>query len=64
PCIFNLEDLHYLLELINHCPDWFLDKLTTLMRHNRYIAVHYSTIHRELKRAGISLKKLRKIAKE
>lgn len=64
PCIFNLEDLHYLLELINHCPDWFLDELTTLMRHNRYIAVHYSTIHRELKRAGISLKKLRKIAKE
>lgn len=64
PRIFNLEDLHYLLELINHHPDWFLDELTTLMRHNRYIAVHYSTIHRELERAGISLKKLRKIAKE
>ncbi|KAG2742841.1 hypothetical protein P692DRAFT_20749421 [Suillus brevipes Sb2] len=31
PHIFNLEDLHYLLELINHCPDWFLDELTTLM---------------------------------
>ncbi|KAG1838897.1 hypothetical protein DFJ58DRAFT_718646 [Suillus subalutaceus] len=36
PCIFNLEDLHYLLELIHH----------------------------QLARAGISLKKLRKIAKE
>lgn len=58
PRIFNLEDLHYLLELINHRPDWFLDELTTLMRHNCYIAVHYSTIHRELEWAGISLKKL------
>ncbi|KAG2029105.1 hypothetical protein BDR03DRAFT_1051553 [Suillus americanus] len=27
----NLKDLHYLLELIHHHPDWFLDELTTLM---------------------------------
>lgn len=64
PCVFNLQDLHYLLELIRHRPDWFLDELTTLMRHNRYISVHYSTIHPELSQAGISLKKLRKIAKK
>ncbi|KAG2041272.1 hypothetical protein BDR03DRAFT_856825 [Suillus americanus] len=31
PHIFNLKDLHYLLELIHHHPDWFLDELTTLM---------------------------------
>jgi len=31
---------------------------------NRFISVHFSTIHCELQRAGISLKKLRKIAQE
>jgi transposase len=64
PHILNLEDLHYLLELVHHRPDYFLDKLTNLMESNCFISVHYTTIHRELVRAGVSLKKLRKIAKE
>ena len=34
------------------------------MESNHFISVHFSTIHRELQRAGVSLKKLRKIAKE
>ena len=34
------------------------------MESNRFILVHFSTIHRELQCAGVSLKKLRKIAKE
>jgi hypothetical protein len=45
-------------------PDWFLDELTGLMLRNRFVATHYTTIHQELYRAGVSLKKLRKIAKE
>ena len=32
--------------------------------NNRFISVHYITIHRELCRAGVSLKKLKKIAAE
>ncbi|KAF8833274.1 hypothetical protein BDN67DRAFT_939210, partial [Paxillus ammoniavirescens] len=29
--MFNLDDLHYLIELVRHRPDWFLDELTSLM---------------------------------
>ncbi|KIJ62778.1 hypothetical protein HYDPIDRAFT_71828, partial [Hydnomerulius pinastri MD-312] len=64
PQSLNLEDLQYLIELMHHCPDWFLDELAGLMQQNRFISVHYTTIHRELMQAGISLKKLCKIAKE
>jgi transposase len=64
PRIFNLGDLQYFLELVQHSPDWFLDELTRLMQQNRFISIHYTTIHRTLARAGISLKKLHKVAKE
>jgi transposase len=58
------EDVQYLIALVHHRPDWFLDELLGLMEHNRFISVHFTTIHRELVHAGISLKKLKKIAKE
>jgi len=64
PRTLNLEDLHYIPELVHHHPDWFLDEPTGLMESNRFISVHYTTIHRELVRAGVSLTKLCKIAKE
>ena len=64
PRVFNHEDLNYLLQLVYHRPNWFLDELQELVESNRFISVHFSTIHRELQRAGVSLKKLRKIAKE
>ena len=64
PRILNHEDINYLLQLIHHRPNWFLDELQELMEHNRFVSVHFSTIHRELERAGMSLKKLRKIAQE
>ncbi|KIL00269.1 hypothetical protein PAXRUDRAFT_29911 [Paxillus rubicundulus Ve08.2h10] len=60
----SFEDLNYILHLVNHHPDWFLDKFLSLLDNNRFIAVHYTTIHCELAHAGISLKKLKKIAKE
>lgn len=58
------EDVEYLIALVHHRPDWFLDELLGLMEHNRFISVHFTTIHRELVHAGILLKKLKKIAKE
>jgi hypothetical protein len=53
-----------LLALVCQRPEWFLDELLDLLNSNRFISVHYTTIHRELERAGISVKKLRIIAKE
>ena len=35
-----------------------------MLKTNRFISVHYSTIHDELLRSGISRKRLQKIAKE
>jgi hypothetical protein len=35
-----------------------------MLESNRFISVHFTTIYRELARAGMSLKKLKKIAKE
>ncbi|KAJ8594983.1 hypothetical protein M405DRAFT_838132 [Rhizopogon salebrosus TDB-379] len=63
PRKLNLEDVQYLVELVRHRPDWFLDELTGLMLRNRFVATHYTTIHQELYRAGVSLKKLRKMPK-
>ncbi|KAG2039023.1 hypothetical protein BDR03DRAFT_860850 [Suillus americanus] len=64
PRKLNLEDVQYLMELVHHQPDWILDEITRLMLCNRFVALHYTTIHCKLRRAGISLKKLHKIAKE
>ncbi|KAG2050056.1 hypothetical protein BDR06DRAFT_892370, partial [Suillus hirtellus] len=64
PRALNIEDVAYLTELVQHCPDWFLDELAGLVQRNHFISLHYTTIHCELHHAGISLKKLRKVAKE
>jgi transposase len=58
------DDVQLLLQLVNDNPDYFLDKLLHLLRTERFISVHYTTIHRELERAGVSRKRLRKIAIE
>ncbi|KAJ7704016.1 hypothetical protein B0H17DRAFT_1157081 [Mycena rosella] len=64
PRLLHHDDLEYLLELVRHDPDWFLDELLHLLSTNRFISVHYTTIHRELERAGMSVKKLAVIAAE
>lgn len=56
--------MNYLIRLVQHHPDWFLDELLGLLKHNRFISVHYTTIHRELERAGVSTKDLTVIAME
>ncbi|KAJ7231396.1 hypothetical protein B0H12DRAFT_1029487 [Mycena haematopus] len=62
--ILHRDDLDYIMNLVKLRPDWFLDELLHLLRHNRFISVHFTTIFRELERLGVSRKKLKKIAKE
>ena len=64
PRLLHFDDVNYLLRLVRLRPDWFLAELLGLLKTNRFISVHYVTIHRELCRAHVSLKKLKKIASE
>jgi len=62
--ILDREDIQYLEFLIQQNPDYFLDELLHLLKTNRFISVHYTTIHRALERTCISRKKLLCIARE
>ncbi|KAJ6479049.1 Homeodomain-like protein, partial [Mycena sanguinolenta] len=64
PRLLHHEDVDHLIRLVQERPDWFLDELLHLLEHNRFISVHYTTIHRELERAGMSAKRLTEIAAE
>ena len=64
PRILHFDDIDYLRRIIRHRPDWFLDELLDLLEKNCFISAHFTTIHRELERAGVSTKKLKKIAFE
>ncbi|KAJ3887609.1 hypothetical protein GG344DRAFT_90410 [Lentinula edodes] len=44
------DDIDYLLCLVRHKPNYFLDELLLLFEENCFISVHYSTIMRELSR--------------
>ena len=64
PRILHFSDVEYLKRLIRHRPDWFLDELQYLLQTNRFIAAHFATVHQELVQAGISAKKIKKVASE
>jgi transposase len=64
PRLLLVDDVDYIKRLIHHRPDWFLDELLNLLATNRFISVHFTTIHRELERVGVSFKKLKTIAME
>ena len=64
PRILHFSDVDYLKHLIQHRPNWFLDEMLYLLQTNRFVSLHYTTIHRELVRAGVSSKKIKKIASE
>jgi hypothetical protein len=49
---------------VENNPNYFLDELLHLLETNWFISVHYTSIHRALKQAGVSCKKLQKIAIE
>src|SRR5438128_2706915 len=57
PRSLNHKDLSYLLQVIQHCPSWFLDDLQGLLESNHFISNHFTTIHCEIKCAGALLKK-------
>jgi hypothetical protein len=52
-----------LIRLFHQNPDYFLDELLHLLETNRFISVH-TTIYREIERAGVSSKRLKRIAAE
>jgi hypothetical protein len=62
--ILDATDVQYLRQLVAENPAYFLDELLHLLQTNRFISVHYSTIHSELVRAGVSRKRLQIIAAE
>jgi transposase len=64
PRLVLREDIDNIMRLVRLRPDWFSIELLRLLEHNRFISIHFSTIFRELKRQGVSQKRLRKIAAE
>ncbi|KAG2340501.1 hypothetical protein BDR05DRAFT_889733 [Suillus weaverae] len=44
----NSPNVHYLLQLVHHRPDWFLDELLDLLKNNQLVAVHLTTIYHKL----------------
>jgi hypothetical protein len=60
----DFSDVQYLLRLIDRNPDYFLDEMLHLLKTNRFISVHYSVIHNQLLRTGVSRKRLQRIASE
>lgn len=64
PRKMNFDAVLHLISLVRRNPSWFLDELTDLMDTNRFISIHFTTVHCELERAGMSTKKLRIIAQE
>jgi hypothetical protein len=52
----DYNNVDYLLQLIEQNPNYFLNELLHLLKTNRFILVHYITIHCALERAGISRK--------
>lgn len=43
PRLLHHDDVDHLIQLIHNRPDWFLDELLNLLKHNRFISVHYTT---------------------
>jgi transposase len=57
-------DGDYLVQLSRHKPSLFLDEYARRLERFRHLPVHISTIHRTLRRAGLSLKRIQKLARE
>jgi transposase len=64
PRILVHEDIVWLLKIVENNPDTFLNEFDHLLRTNRFVALHYSTICRTLLSLGISRKRMSKIAIE
>lgn len=58
------RDAQYLLHLARYNPTTFLDEYRAMLDKNRHLSLHISTIHRVFLRAGLSVKRVQKMAKE
>ena len=50
--LLNFDNMQYLCQLVKQNPNFFLDELLNLLKANRFISVHYTTIHNQILRAG------------
>jgi transposase len=57
-------DVQYLLRLAHHKPTLFLDEYQQRLKTYRLLSLSMATIHRELQRAGLSVKRVQKMASE
>ena len=58
------QDIQYLIRLAHHKPTLFLDEYQCRMKEYRLLSLSMTTIHRGLQRAGLSTKKVQKMAAE
>lgn len=64
PRILSKVDAIYLLNLARHTPTTFLDEYAGLLRDHHYLPASFSTVHRTFERAGLSVKRVQKLARE
>jgi transposase len=57
-------DIRYLIRLAHHKPTLFLDEYQSRLDRYRLLVLSMTTIHRELRRAGLSIKRVQKLASE
>ena len=57
-------DIGYLIRLAHHKPVLFLDEYRQRLEEYRHLSVSMTTIHRELSRAGLNVKRVQKMASE
>jgi transposase len=58
------SDLTFLVRLAEYKPTTFLVEYCNLLEDSRLLSVHITTIHRAFRKAGISVKRLQKLAAE
>jgi transposase len=64
PSVLSAGDIRYLLGLLEERPVRFLDEYARLLDMHRYNPAGITVIHRALAKAGLSVKRIIKIAKE
>lgn len=64
PRSLHTNDSRYLLKLAEHNPCTFLDEYQRFLDLYRHHPVHISTVHRTFERAGLSVKRVQKMASE
>jgi transposase len=64
PRYLTREDSDFLLQLARHKPSMFLDEYMHKLNEFRHLSASISTIHRTFERAGLSVKRIQKVAAE